>query len=510
MSALSRRRLLGGALAATSLGHPFVHLHAQTWRERDPFTLGVASGCPRPDGVVLWTRLAPDALNGGGMGEQPVEVTWELAHDARFARIAQRGTVQASAEWAHSVHVEVRGLQPARSYWYRFVAGDARSPVGRTRTAPAPGDRHTPVRFAFGSCQQYEQGYYAAYRDMATQPLDLVVHLGDYIYESSWGWHHVRRHTGGVPTRLGEFRDRYALYKSDANLQAAHAACPWLVTWDDHEVANDYTDDVSPVTPDAAQFLAIRAAAYQAWYEHMPVPASMRPRGPLLTLYDRYRFGDTLELLLLDGRQYRSHHACLNANGRGSAPDCPERVAPQRSFFGATQEAWLARQLAQPPARWTVLAQSTLMAQADRQSGPAQGFWMDGWDGYPAARERLLDALAADPRRNAVVISGDVHTFYAAELQRARDARPVATEFVGGSITSQGPGVQRVATILAENPHVRYGRAERNGYGLVTLDARCRVDFRAVDDPRDAASGVTRLARFAVEPGAPGVRQESG
>ncbi|MGJ7570031.1 alkaline phosphatase D family protein [Variovorax sp. RB2P76] len=509
---LSRRRLLCGGLAAASLGHPFLRLQAQP-ASRELFTLGVASGAPRPDGFVLWTRLAPDPLQGGGMGDVPVEVRWEVAHDEAFRRIVAKGTATAAAELAHAVHVEVQGLSPGRPYWYRFTAEGARSPVGRTRTAPAETDQATqPVRFAFASCQQYEQGFYAAYRDMADQPLDFVVHLGDYIYESSWGSRHVRHHTGGIPTQLGEFRDRYALYKTDPHLQAAHAAFPWLVTWDDHEVANDYTDDVSPRTADPAQFLAMRAAAYQAWYEHMPVPASMRPRGADATIHGRHRFGRMLDVLLTDGRQYRSHHACLSGRSASPLADCADRFAPGRSLFGAAQEAWLARELAAPPARWTVIAQPTLLAEADRKRGAEHGYWMDGWDGYAAARARLLDGIAANKANggNTLVVSGDVHAFWAADLRRDAQEPAIATEFVGGAITSEGPSAASVANLLAKNPHLRYGRADKRGYALMTLDARgCAVEFRAVEDEKQADSGVQAMARFSVERGAPGVHAET-
>jgi alkaline phosphatase D len=506
---LSRRRLLRGAIAAASLACPSFHLYAQDWRGRDPFTLGVASGCPRPDGVVLWTRLAPDPLQGGGMGDAPVEVGWELASDEAFARIAARGTARATAEDAHSVHVELRGLESGRDYWYRFTAGGARSATGRTRTARAAGDA-APMHFAFASCQQYEQGFYSAYRDMASQPLDLVVHLGDYIYESSWGSRHVRHHEGAIPTQLAEFRDRYALYKSDRDLQAAHAAFPWLVTWDDHEVANDYTNDVTPRNADPAQFLAIRAAAYQAWYEHMPVPASARPRGPAAQIYGRYRFGQTLDLFLLDGRQYRSRHACLS--GRSAAPfaDCPDRLDASRSLLGAQQEAWLVRELALPATQWTVIAQSTLLAEAQRAAPPARGYWMDGWDGYAAARGRLLDAVTTHRPRNPVVISGDIHAFWAADVRRAPDLPPVATEFVGGAITSEGPSATGVANMLARNAHLRYGRGDRRGYAIATAGPRgCEVEFRAVDDEKDAASTVRTLKRFSVADGIAGVQMDN-
>ena len=509
-AAPGRRRLLAAALAAGALAHPFARLRAARNFTTDPFTLGVASGCPRPDGMVLWTRLAPDPLQVNALDPVPVRVDWQVAEDPAFARTVARGSEMAVPESAHSVHVDVPGLRPGRDYWYRFQVGDATSPTGRTRTAPAAGESTANFRLAFASCQQYEQGYYAAYRDMASRELDLVVHVGDYIYESSWGARFVRRHTGAIPTTLAEYRDRYALYKSDRDLQAAHAAAPWLVIWDDHEVANDYTDDRSPVMRDAAQFLAVRAAAYQAWYEHMPVPSSMRPNGPNATIYGRYRFGDLLDVTLLDGRQYRSHHACLPGTSTSPLADCPERHASSRSFLGQAQETWFAQQMRSSPAHWSVVAQPTLMAEVDRKAGADHGYWMDGWDGYTASRKRLLETLATQPQHNALVIGGDVHAFWAADLRAdfaARSAPVVATEFVGGAITSQGPSAASVSNALAKNPHLRYGRGDKRGYGMMTLDKkRCTVDFQAVDNEKDAASAVRTLARFAVDSGAPGVQ----
>lgn len=443
------------------------------------------------------------------MGQRPVAVTWEVSADEAFRRVVAGGSVRAMADEAHSVHIEVRGLRPGRPYWYRFTALGARSATGRALTAPAADDS-TPVRFAFASCQQYEQGYYGAYRDMAAQPLDLVVHLGDYIYESSWGSRHVRHHQGGIPTTLNEFRDRYALYKSDRDLQAAHAACPWLVTWDDHEVANDYTNDRSPRTANPTQFLAMRAAAYQAWYEHMPVPARMRPRGPDARIYGNYRFGRMLEIVMLDGRQYRSPHVCLQGRSASPIADCALRHAADRSFFGAQQEAWLTRTLAAPAPQWTVLAQPTLMAEADRAAAPEHGYWMDGWDGYTAARDRLLDTLATHRPRNPLVVSGDVHAFWAADICRKPGDAPLATEFVGGAITSEGPRAERVTSLLARNPHLRYGRGDKRGYALMTLEAdRCAVQFRAVDNEKSAASQSATLARFVVEDGRAGVQVQT-
>jgi len=475
----------------------------------DPFALGVASGRPTPDSVVLWTRLMPAGQFGERLGPA-MTVDWAIAEDEAMRRIVQTGQAMAEPDWAHSVHVEVGGLKPGRPYWYRFTVAGKASPVGRTRTAPASTERLQALRFAFASCQQYEQGYYTAFRHMAAEDIAVVVHLGDYIYEMSWGRDLLRRHEGGRATTLDEYRDRYAQYKSDRDLQAAHAAHPWIVTWDDHEVSDDYTDDISPQEPDHARFLAQRAAAYQAYWEHMPLPLSMQPRGPSLHLYDRYRFGDLAEFHVLDDRQYRSHHACRATLQRGKLlTDCAERVDPTRSMLGAAQEAWLAEGLARASTRWTLIAQQTLMAQLDRGDANKPVFWADGWDGYAAPRQRLLDAVAASPVRNTLVLGGDVHSFWAADLKRDFDAPgapTVATEFVGGSITSQGPAESRVKALVAKNPHIRYARSGHFGYALVALDPKAaHVDFRMVDTVRSEQSGIANGARFAVEAGRPGV-----
>lgn len=509
---LPRRGFLAGSLGSALIAAPFtISRAAPTGFSGDPFTLGIASGAPREDGFVLWTRLAPRPLEGGGMPEARVAVDWQVAEDEAFARIVARGTEQAVPALAHSVHAEVRGLKPGRPYWYRFRAGAAQSPIGRTRTAPAAAGAVPRFRFAFASCQQYEQGYFAAYRDMAARELDLVIHLGDYIYEKSWGSRLVRRHEVGIPTTLPEFRDRYALYKLDDDLQAAHAAAPWLSIWDDHEVADDYADDRSYTTRDPARFLKMRAAAYQAYYEHMPLPASARPRGPSATIYERYRFGDLLDVMLLDDRQYRSAPACVNGARPGTVPDCPERTLEERTMLGRAQEAWLDTEIRNSKTRWTIVAQQTLMAELDRPAEGAHRYWMDGWDGYPNARRRLLDSIATHRPRNPVVIGGDRHAFFVADLARdpARPtAPPVATEFVGTSITSEGPGAKGLRDALAANPHVKYARGDRRGYATVDLTpARCTVGFEAIDDEKRKDGTVSRLATFVVEDGAVGARQ---
>ena len=464
-----------------------------------PFPLGIASGCPRPTSIVLWTRLTA-----------PGPVAWAIAEDEGMRRVVRNGTATAEERWANSVHVDVEGLRPGRHYWYRFTANGEASPVGRTRTAPAPTDKPQALRFAIASCAQYEQGYFAAYRHMAAEELDAVLFVGDYIYEMSWGRDLVRRHNGGRCTLLFEYRDRYAQYKSDADLQAAHLAHPWILTWDDHEVANDYTDDIGPEDSDPARFLRQRAAAYQAYWEHMPLPNALRPGGPSMRLYDRYRFGTLAELVTLDDRQYRSHHACRETLKRGKAlENCAERLDPNRTMLGAEQEAWLADAMHRASARWNVIAQQTLMAELDRGPGERHVYWADGWDGYPAARQRLLDAVAASPVKDTLVLGGDVHSFWAADLKQdfARPASAtVATEFVGGSITSQGPAPDRVHGYLAKNPHIRAAASGVFGFGVVALDAKkADVSFRTLADVRDPKSTIGVHERFVVEAGRPGV-----
>jgi len=465
-----------------------------------PFPLGVASGCPRPTSVVLWTRVA----SAGPVG-------WEIAEDERLQRVAVRGTATAAPRWANSVHVDVAGLRPGRPYWYRFTMNGAASPVGRTRTAADPTTAPAGLRFVIASCQQYEQGYYAAWRHAAAEELDAVLFVGDYIYEMSWGRNLVRRHTGGRCTLLDEYRERYAQYKSDPDLQAAHAAHPWIVTWDDHEVTDDYTGDIGPVDPDPVRFLKQRAAAYQAYWEHMPLSNALRPDGASMRLYDRYRFGTLAELVTLDDRQYRAHHACratLNPRGK-PLENCAERLDPGRTMLGAEQEAWFADSMRRASARWNVVAQETLMAELDRGPGEHHVYWADGWDGYPMARQRLLDAVAASPVKDTLVLGGDVHSFWAAELKRdfAQTTSPiVATEFVGGSITSQGPAADRMHGYLAKNPHIRAASSGVFGFGLVTLDSKkADVSFRTLADVRDPKSTIATHQRFVVEAGRPGV-----
>jgi alkaline phosphatase D len=511
----SNRREFIKAAAALAFGSaclPSNALEAPPHRfKANPFALGVASGYPLPAGIVLWTRLVPEPqMPGGGMPASIIPVRWEMAADERFAKTVDSGTAYATPEWAHSVHVEVSGLQPARHYWYRFIAGGIASPVGRTRTAPPAGAPLQRFRLAFASCQHFEQGYFCAYRHMLEDDLDLVVHLGDYIYESSWGRDPVRRHNGSEPHTLDDYRIRYAQYRGDPDLQAAHAAYPWMVTWDDHEVDNDYADDRSQDNDDPAWFLLRRAAAYKAYYEHMPLRRQMVPFGPHMRLFTHASFGDLVGLHMLDDRQYRSHQPCSKPGSGGSnvVEDCAQRLDPKATLLGETQERWLDSALANSKAKWNVIAQQTLIAQLDRKPGEGQQFWTDGWDGYPAARRRLLDSIVQRKAANPITIGGDIHSFWVTDLKPDFDdpASPVvATEFVGTSISSQARPQKENEKLMPDNPHIRYAMSDYRGYTRMEFTARqLRTDLRALNTVKRRDSPCRTLETFIVEDGKPG------
>ena len=480
-----------------------------------PFTLGVASGSPSPSGVVLWTRLAPDPLHGGGMDPVPVAVRWEVASDERFASVVSSGSIDALPGRGHSVHVEVEGLRPDRWYWYRFFAGSEVSAVGRTRTLPAARAAVRQWRIGLGSCQQYEQGYFSAHRHLRDEDLDLMVFVGDYIYESSWGNNLVRRHSAPEPRTVDEYRNRHAQYKTDPDLQSLHAAVPWLVTWDDHEVDNDYAADQSEDLDPA--FLTRRSAAYQAYFEHMPLRESARPRGSAMLLYARYDVGTLARFHLLDGRQYRSPQACPRS-GRGGAnvvgDTCRALFDERRTMLGAEQERWLADGLRQTRDRWNVVAQQTLMARADPKAGAVQQYWTDAWDGYPAARQRLLQQLVDDQVRSCVVLSGDAHTNFVADLKldfSATRSRAVATEFCGTSVTSQGRPQSQSDVMLRENPHLKLVESDRRGYVVLDLTgATLTARLRVLSDVKMPTSTVSTRASFSVTAGTPGARRVRG
>ncbi len=508
---ISRRQLIlagglaGGLVGLSGCAAPALVRDARA-ADVPRFGLGVASGGPLTDRLVLWTRLTGPNLPAH------VQVNWELAHDEAFTDIAARGVEVAESDWAHSVHAEPRGLAPGRWYWYRFSALGQRSTPARTRTAPAAGVT-APLRYAITSCQRWDHGHYAAWRHLAAEQPDVVVFLGDYIYEYGQVPGRVRLHDGGPTRTLDQYRARYAQYKSDPALQSAHAAAPWLITWDDHEVDNDYVGlQGQNLQPD---FATQRAAAYQAWWEHMPVARSLRPVGPDARIVGRYDWGDLARFILADCRQHRSPQAC-NKPGRGGSSvvrerDCAELRDPTRSFLGLEQEAWLARQWSAEH-RWNLLAQSTLMTRfATRDKGRVgepDMVWTDGWEGYPLARQRLLQTVADRQVPGCVVLGGDVHASYIADLKPdwKNDRTPVvATEFCGTSITSNGWSHDKLAATLPDHPHITYGRGDDHGYLAFDVTAkRMTLQVRSVDDVQKADSGIHTAASFVVEAGRAG------
>nr|WP_310229826.1 alkaline phosphatase D family protein [Brevibacillus nitrificans] len=498
---------LGLTLAGTLKGEQV--LAAEPKFKAYPFTLGVASGDPLPDGVVLWTRLAPDPLNGGGMPHHDVPVRWEVATDEKFRNVVRRGVEFARAELAHSVHVEVEGLQPDRVYYYQFKAGSEISPVGRTKTLPAFHADVAKLSFAFASCQHYEEGYFSAYRHLAKEDLDLVFHLGDYIYEYGASDGKVRRHNSPEIITLADYRNRHALYRSDSDLQAAHTAFPWVVVNDDHEVENNYAGLVPEKDQPLEPFVARRAAAYQAYYEHMPLRRSSIPNGPNIQLYRRFSYGNLAQFHVLDTRQYRDDQA----NGDGTKPPTPESTDPKRTLTGTKQEKWLLDGLENSKARWDVLAQQVFFCKRDFKAGAEESYSMDAWDGYAANRDRILDFAAKNDISNLVVLTGDVHSNWAneilADFNNPESAR-LGVEFVGTSITSGGDGADMNSsdrTVLEENPHIKFVNRQR-GYVCCTVTPdQWQADYRVLPYvSRPDAEIFTRVS-FQVEHGKPELRK---
>ena len=478
----------------------------------DPFRLGVASGDPTSGGGVLWTRLAPRPLEPeGGMNGLRTAVTWEVAEDDAFRRIVRQGRATAAPELSYSVHADVDGLAPDRWYFYRFAVGDATSPVGRLRTTPAAGGL-TPLRFAFASCQHWEEGLFTAYEHMAREELDLVAHLGDYIYEYAGAEGRVRRHVGLETRTLDDYRRRYAQYKADPALQAAHARCPWLVTWDDHDVDNDYTGFFGENDMESEEQIRLRrAAGYQAFWEHQPVRVPRVRSWAELDITRSTPWGALAQLWVLDTRQHRSDQPC--GGGTRTVP-CGEWADPSRTVLGERQERWVTDGIAASPARWQVLANQVMVAPFDEVPGPEVRVPLDTWSGYPAARDRLLGAIAERAANRTVVLTGDIHTSWVNELRAgfSRPDRPtVAAEFVATSISSGGDGATRAAWVnpaaLAEAPHIRWHDARR-GYArcTVTPDA-WTTEYRVVPFVTRPGAAVETASRWRVAHGRAGIER---
>ncbi|MET7963255.1 alkaline phosphatase D family protein [Micromonospora zamorensis] len=506
MTRLSRRIfVLSGLVTAGVAVTPRQGAHAAV---PYPFKLGVASGDPAPDSVVLWTRLAPSPLNAdgqGGMANADVTVEWQVSTTDRFTSLVASGSVVARYADAHSVHAIAGGLAADSDYYYRFRAQGQISRVGRTRTAPAPGSFGRDLVMAFASCAHYETGYYTAYRRMAEDNPGLILHLGDYIYEGGVNTSAVRQHVGAEIVSLADYRRRYALYKSDPDLQAAHAAAPWLVVPDDHEVENNYANmvrnDSSP-TLTAAQWTARRTAAYRAYYENMPLRPASAANGNSIPLYRRVRWGQLATFHMLDTRQFRDDQAC----GDGWKV-CADADLASRSLTGATQEAWLLDGLAQRYGTWDILGQQVFFARQFDAAGAAS---MDAWDGYRASRSRIQTGWQQRGVRNPLVLTGDVHKSWANDL-KADYANPssatIGTELVCTSITSAGNGTgSTTIPNAATNPHLRF-HSDRRGYVRTTISrSQVRADFRALNTVTEHGAAASTVGSFVILDGQPGLQ----
>ncbi|GAA1796293.1 alkaline phosphatase [Planosporangium flavigriseum] len=499
-----------GSAAAAATGHT-----SPSWTGQDPFRLGVASGDPTPDGVVLWTRLAIDPLaedGAGGMPSQNIDVSWQLARDPQFRHIVRSGVAPAVPEWAHSVHVEVEGLQPGHEYWYRFRVGGHLSPVGRTLTSPAPGN-HRDLHAVAVSCSHYEGGYFTAYRHAAEENPDVVFELGDYIYEGAGVAGRFRVHPGSTCVSLAQYRARYALYKNEPETQQLHAAAPWIVTWDDHEVQDNWAGvyDKNGVPSDA--FAARRAAAAKAYYENMPLRRASIPNGPDIKLYRRLRWGSLADIHVLDERSFRDRQAG-NTNGStwwfSNRKD--EYNSPNRTILGAEQRAWLLDGLRQSRATWQILPQGVFFAKRDITAGPVETLGSDGWDGYGYDRDSIRDTWAAR-RHNAVVLTGDVHMHFANEIKADfanPDSATVGVELVTTSVTSGDDGSDTVnggATVLAENPHIKFIQNRRGYVRMKYTRDELRSDFMSMPYVQRPDAPISAAASFVTPAGAPAMHR---
>ncbi|MEU4727913.1 alkaline phosphatase D family protein [Streptomyces sp. NPDC023588] len=515
-SAHPRRRTVVLAAAATAALAPLTSLGAPAAHAAGTgpaFLHGVASGDPLPDGVLLWTRLtpAPEAVPGSGLGA-PVQVDWEVAADKAFSRTVASGTVTASAATDHTVKVDVRGLQPQTPYWYRFTAGSAVSPVGRTLTTPGHDATTAGVRFGVVSCANWESGYFSAYRHLAARTdLHAILHLGDYLYEYQSGAYpkaeevvrpHEPRHE--IVT-LADYRTRHGAYKTDADLQALHHAHPVVAIWDDHEFANDaWSGGAENHTAGAeGEWAARAAAAKQAYFEWMPVRASIAG-----TVYRRLRFGTLADLHLLDLRSFRSQQVEV---GSGSVDD------PERTITGRAQLDWLKSGLAASNATWKLVGTSVMISPVAFGSLPAHLLGpltellglpeggiaanVDQWDGYTDDRKELLGHLRDRNIKNTVFLTGDIHMAWANEVPVHKATYPAsgtaATEFVVTSVTSDNlddvlhvlpDTVSLVAesAVKAGNWHVKWLDMDAHGYGVLDVTAeRSQMDYYVVSDKRN-------------------------
>jgi len=517
--AVTRRTFLGASLAA--VGAPTLGTQtaagARPWQRKDPFRLGIASGDPTSSSVVLWTRLAIDALaedGGGGMPSRSVPVRWQLASDPLFRRVLRSGTELAVPRAGHSVHVDLTELAPGREYFYRFRVGRHVSETGRTLTMPKPGDSRSLSMISL-SCANYEAGYFTGYRHAAAERPDVVFGLGDYIYENGGVTGRTRVHPGSTCLTLADYRRRHALYKNEPETQELHQVAPWIVTWDDHEVANNWSGIHPQDGVPSQAFTQRRAAAFQAYYENMPLRRASAPRGAALQLFRRFQWGNLATFHVLDTRQYRDLQACHDGGETWWLSDCHERDDPNRTLTGKAQEKWLLDGLASSEATWQVMPQGDFFAQRDITAGPVQTLATDGWDGYRVNRDAIRDGWVDRGVKNAVVLTGDAHMHFANEIKTDfsdPESTNVGIELVATSITSGGDGSDDLSSdldvVLAENEHIKY-IANRRGYISMKLDHdQIRVDFKTMPYVSIPGAQISTDRSFAIPAGESSLNQE--
>jgi alkaline phosphatase D len=484
----------------------------------DPFTLGVASGDPLDDAVVIWTRLAvvPDAPDGE-MPAEPVPVRWELSADERFTDVVAEGMATATPEYGHSVHVDVTGLPAATTHWYRFTVGGYESTIGRARTLPAAQDSPGGLRFAVANCQAWQTAHPTPYDHMAEEDLDLVFFVGDYIYELA-NPPYIRGQGLDPPRTVDEYRAMYGRNHAEPQLQAAHAAHTWVLTWDDHEVEDNYAG-LEPgsigrnLDPDAdANFPAKRAAAYQAWWENVPVRPGPPDPGGGMAIHREVAFGDLATFAVIDNRQYRDPIAGTPEDALprplGGGPQVAEALDEARTMLGAEQEAWLEDLLRSSATPWNVLVQQTLMAEIDRRPDlDDAGYTLDAWDGYVANRNRILGLVADEGVPGFVVVGGDIHSAVVADLKADyKDPRSpvVGAEFVAPSISATELIQPEALAGSRANEHIHYYEPGRRGYlrCTVTRDG-LEAQFRFVTSTAEPSAAIEDGPRWRVTAGEP-------
>lgn len=548
---LDRRRFLGAAVAAggaaafSPYGLRLDQAEAQALPlgvafDPAPFTIGVASGDPTADSVILWTRLVDEPLLIDAHERLPetVEVSWAVAEDPRMTRVVRSGTTTARRDFAHTVHVDPGGLEPGRWYFYQFSAMGRQSRIGRTKTAG--GDR---LKMAFVGCAKFHIGFFGAYRQLCQEDIDLVFCSGDYFYEESFdpdAATDTRREDDLAETEtLEQYRRRFALYRGDPNLRQAHALFPWVVTWDDHEFDNNYAghireDDDGPGQQSDNAFLARQANSYQAYYEMMPIrPPAGLPAGPEFVIHRTIRWGDLLDLIVLDTRQFRTDQPCGDET---LIVTCSGVDDPDATILGMDQKEWVKRELSSSTAAWRTLGQQVLFSaiktggipdELQDGVGPVLGALdltdgnyinADQWDGYTVERRELLEFVRDQEIPDLTVLTGDIHSTWVSELRPDFDNPTdpsVGVEFCGTSITSDGLTAEQQTAfrpiLYGGNPHLRYVEVVSRGYMTADITPeRWIVRMRTIDDVYNPRPAISTRSEFVLERGSSTVTQTTG